>query len=261
MNKRTLILLAMTVFIGSLSAWAAEAPDMKLFEKASQSYRDGNFKEAIADYEQLASNHPDEAVFFYNLGNSYFRAGKPGPSILAYERALVRDPRDHDARANLNYARGLLEYQVEDKRNWYLKAFDRLLKMVTLEEAYLAAAFFYFLFMTAWVYVIYFRRGLPWGPVRKTFLALMVFSFLFLAAKHLQIHMMGDAIVLAKEAEVRYGPSPSDQVAFRLGEGLKVQVVDRRPGWSRVILASGESGWVSDDQIGVVHDESSILGA
>ncbi|MEK7243343.1 MAG: tetratricopeptide repeat protein [Thermodesulfobacteriota bacterium] len=62
-----------------------------------------------------------EAVFFYNLGNSYFKTKKIGLAILAYERARLLEPRNSDILYNLNYAKGILEYKIEDKRNWYLK--------------------------------------------------------------------------------------------------------------------------------------------
>ena len=78
----------------------------------------------------------------------------------------------------------------------------------------------------------------------------MVLIFLALmGAKNVQAHWLRGAIVTAKEGQVRYGPSESDQLAFRLGEGLKLYVMDRREEWSRVLLTNGESGWVRNDQI------------
>ena len=72
-------------------------------------------------------------------------------------------------------------------------------------------------------------------------------------AKQIDTSVMRDAIVMSKEAEVRYGPSENDQVAFRLGEGLKVYVVDHREDWSRVILVNGDGGWVQSNQIAEVR--------
>jgi len=51
---------------------------------------------------------------------------------------------------------------------------------------------------------------------------------------------------------VRYGPSSGDQVAFRVGEGIKAYVVDRSEGWSRIILVDGQGGWVRGNQIAEV---------
>ena len=69
-----------------------------------------------------------------------------------------------------------------------------------------------------------------------------------------QIHQFGDAMVMAKNSEVRYGPSPSDQIVFKMGEGLKVYVMDEREGWSRIYVASGETGWIQDEKIAKVNE-------
>src|SRR5260370_692666 len=42
---------------------------------------------------------------FYNLANSYARAGKPGLAVLNYERASLLAPDDADINANLEYVR------------------------------------------------------------------------------------------------------------------------------------------------------------
>ena len=242
-------------FMGSFTgvSLAYEAADISMFQQANQDYRGGDFENAISAYDKLTEKYPEAAVFYYNLGNSYFRDGVLGGAILAYERALLREPRDRDTRQNLKYVKGLLEYRIEDKRNWYLRAGEAVLKRFTEEEFGLLALLTNFLFMLGVLLTLLFRPGSSWGWWRKsTMTLLIVFSLLF-GAKNVETHVMSDAIVMANEAEVRYGPSDSDQVAFRLGEGLKVYVVDRRTDWSRIVLDNGESGWVKNRQIAEVN--------
>ena len=73
------------------------------------------------------------------------------------------DPRDPDIRYNLNYVRGLLQYKIEDKRNWYLKAFEEVLNAFTEKEIILAALIAYFCLMAAWAFAVFFSRELPGG--------------------------------------------------------------------------------------------------
>ena len=80
----------------------------------------------------------------------------------------------------------------------------------------------------------------------------LVLSILTFAAKRVEVRVMRDAIVMVKKAEARFGPSDGDRVAFRLGGGLKVFVVDHRGDWSRIILTSGEDGWIKNSQIAEV---------
>ena len=241
------ILLMLT---GSLFAWTKE--EVSQFQEANHLYREGKHAQAIPIYEKLSELHPDAAVFLYNLGNSYYRTRALGKAIRAYERARLFDPRNPDIKSNLNYVRSLLEYRLDDKRNWYIRAGEHVLELFASNEIYFGLALSYFLFIASCVFGIFIRRGMSWGWKRKTFLFIFLIFVLLALAKHVEKDVIRDAIVMTNDAEVRYGPSDSDQVAFRLGEGLKVYVVDEREDWSRVLLVNGETGWMKNSQIGLI---------
>ena len=138
---------------------------------------------------------------------------------------------------------------MQDKRNWYLKAFEEILNFFTEKEVIFVALIAFFLFIASWAFGIFFLRSAGWGTWHKTFLTVTLLFVALVGAKNVQSHWLRGAIVTDREAQVRYGPSESDQLAFRLGEGLKIYVMDRRDEWSRVLLVNGESGWVKNDQI------------
>lgn len=240
----TFLLLAFSV----VSPLKAEL-DQGSVKEANQLYRDGNFERSALAYEALIEASPSSGQLYYNLGNSYFRAGNFAEAILAYERSLNFRPRNKDARDNLNYLRDIQEYRLEDKRNWYIRTGDQLLKFVTTTEVNFVTLLFYFLFILGCVVVVFFRRGKPWGWGRKTFLALTLLMSLICVAKNVQTHLIRGAIVMNADTNVRYGPSNTDQVAFKLAEGMKVHVVQKRDKWSRVILENGESGWIKNNAI------------
>jgi tetratricopeptide (TPR) repeat protein len=249
---RTALLAAFLLMVaGTAMAW--DAADNENFSKANKAYRESKFDEAARLYGELAEKYPRAAVFQYNLGNALHRLGKQGPSILAYERALFSEPRNPDIRKNLEYVRGLLEYRIEDKRNWYLKAAEEFLDRVTEKEVLILVLGTYALLMAGWAFVLFFRTGAPWGWRRKLLLVFSAVFFMVGVAKNLQTHVIRDAIVVSSEAKARYGPSEQDKVAFRLGEGLKIHVLDRREDWSRIFLVNGEGGWVRNDQIAEVR--------
>ena len=56
-------------------------------------------------------------------------------------------------------------------------------------------------------------------------------------------------VVVEQEAEVRYGPSFNDQLAFRLVEGLKVMINDSKEDWYRITLNDGQSGWILKSKV------------
>jgi tetratricopeptide (TPR) repeat protein len=247
------VLLTAVLAVWSLGAVSVSSPDAARvapdFQKANEFYRDGDFQKATQIYERLAEAHPHEAVYYYNLGNSLFRMKRLGPAILAYERALLRAPRDPDVRHNLDFVRGLLEYQIEDKRNWYLRAGQLVLKRFTEREVRFIFYFAAFLFLSVSLGALIFKRHCSAGWFRRGCMIFLALSSLLLIAKHVERHVVREAVVLARECEVRYGPSRKDSVAFRLGDGLKVYVTDTRQDWSRVLLNNGESGWVPSEQI------------
>lgn len=251
MKKMSRVLLGFILLgVSAASVFAMPPDDVKQFEKANELYKQSKFKEAVSVYEALADKYPSNSVLQFNLGNAYHRAGgKTGLSILAYERAVALNPRDGDARANLNYARGLLEYRVEDKRNWYLRVGERLLGYFTEKEGLVLALFFLFLLLSSSVFVFFFKSELSFGFLRKTGLVLFLLSLALVTIKHVQGQFLMGAIITVPEAPVRYGPSGSDQIAFRLKEGLKVYVADRGDDWSRVILTNGDTGWIEKAHI------------
>ncbi|MDP3919557.1 MAG: SH3 domain-containing protein [Candidatus Omnitrophota bacterium] len=247
-----IVVLAFVCGMGKRANAQMQEDDKMTFESANQNYREGKYSDAIRLYQGLAEKYPGQGVFFYNLGNSYFRNGALGKAILSYERARLHEPRDKDIYYNLKYLNGLLEYRVDDKRNWYIRTGEIVLQRFTVKEMGVLLLMTYFTFMAGNSFVVFFLPGEPWKWKRKAALTLfLVFAVLF-GLKQVEENVLKDAIVTTQEAEIRYGPSAQDQVAFRLGEGLKVQVIDSREKWSRILLANRESGWVRQSDIAIV---------
>jgi len=233
-------------------AICAGADTAALFQEANTSYRTGDHAKAAELYESLTEQNPRVAVFYYDLANAYVRLGKLSHAILNYEKALRLDPRNADIRENLRYTRGLLEYRVEDNRNWYLKATEVVLKYATEREIYAVVLAVLFIFLTGGILYFFSGRGTFWNPWQQFVFVVLLLTAFVAFGKQVQSNMIRDAIVMQKECEARYGPSEHDQVAFKMGEGIKVFVMDRREDWSRVLLTNGESGWVKDSDIAEV---------
>ncbi|HOW87550.1 MAG TPA: tetratricopeptide repeat protein [Candidatus Omnitrophota bacterium] len=248
--RRFVLFFLIALCVGPSFCVAADLP--KTFQEANTSYRTGDYAKASELYESLIAQEPRRAVFYYNLGNAYVRLGALSKAILNYEKALLLDPRNADIRANLNYARGLLEYRVEDTRNWYIKATGAVLRSMTEQEVNTVALATLFIFLAGGILFFLRGRGVFWSFWRRFLFMILLIAGLVVFGKQAQDNLLRDAVVMQKECEARYGPSEHDQVAFRMGEGIKVFVVDRREDWSRVLLTNGESGWVKDSDIAEV---------
>src|SRR6266850_569357 len=120
-------------------ATPARAEAGATFNKANADFAAGHFPAAIAGYESLVRSRQWNPALFYDLGNAYFRTGDFGSAILNYERALVLDPAQPEARANLQLARDQAR-ALELARSWTETHLDFLTRD---HFAWLAAAAFW----------------------------------------------------------------------------------------------------------------------
>ena len=74
-----------------LAATPAEGP-VSLFRQANAAYRGGDYAKAASVYENLIAQGKANAALYYNLGNTYFKQGRVGPTLVQYERAKKMAP-------------------------------------------------------------------------------------------------------------------------------------------------------------------------
>jgi hypothetical protein len=218
------------------------------FESANQLYQSGEYIEAQNVYESLLEREPFYELY-YNLANAYFKNEKLGRAILNYERALALAPRDRDVIANLAYANQLIEFDVEDRRSWHVRTLGVVLNRVQFEECLLATLLIYLAFVSQLGVALLYRAQKLLGRASIFLLSLVVLSSLLTFLKFTNMGAGTQAIVTDATAEVRYGPSRSDRLAFRLVEGIKVAVKDNKEGWIRVELPDNRSGWTPQSSI------------
>ncbi len=237
--------------IGALSLAAGENFS-GLFQKANEAYRAGDYGQAASGYESLVKEGIKDANVYYNLGNVYFKQKRLGLAILHYELAKRFNPRDGDIRFNLNYTRGLLEYRVEGRKNWYFKALGSVSGFFTLQEIGVIALFFGVLLWASWIIILFLGPGKRRERFRKMALFFTLLTLGLWIVKGYYVKAYREAVVLKPEAAVRYGPSHKDQVALKLAEGLKVRVKKKSDDWYRVSLDNGETGWMNEEDLGVI---------
>jgi tetratricopeptide (TPR) repeat protein len=252
MNWRKVWLFVFCFGLPAVTVLGENQNVLPIFQKANAAYREGRYQESASLYESLISKEWKHASVFYNLGNAYFKQDRLGLAILHYEKAKRLNPRNREVLANLDYVRGLLEYRIEDKRNWYLKAGERLLRSYTHAELGITSLALAFLFLASWAVSLYFGEGGLWGWKRKTLLVVTLLCLALWGLKGSYENRIQDAIVLKAQSPIRYGPSYKDRIAFRLSEGMNVQVNKREGDWSRVALMNGETGWMAQEDLGVV---------
>jgi len=78
---------------------------LELQKKADSAYHGGNVAEAVQDYTRLTQLIPEEPNYWYMLGNALVKAQEPDQAVLAYDQAIIRNPRHTRAWHNLGVIR------------------------------------------------------------------------------------------------------------------------------------------------------------
>ena len=221
------------------------------FDQANRLYEQGKFADAAAGYQQLIAAGHTSATIYYNLGNACFKAGQLGRSVAAYRRAQELSPRDPNILFNLDFARR----QVADSSAPAPNLWQRLPGRLTLNEwAVLAAIAFWLCFA-----LLVLREWKPaWRrPLRSYTIATASLATLVIAMLAIAVYQSGavrEAVVVAQEAVVRYGPLEDSRVHFQLRNGAEVEIVGRKENgsaeaWLQVRDGSNRIGWLKRDQV------------
>ena len=60
---------------------------------------------------------------YLNLGNAYFRMGKVGHAVWAYEKGHALSPRDRDINYNLSYVRSQVRDRIQAPDDLFILSF------------------------------------------------------------------------------------------------------------------------------------------
>ena len=245
------------VIIGIVALWATPGlaeSTASVFDQANKLYEQGKYTEAAMAYEKLAGVASASPALYFNLGNAWFKAGQSGRAIAAYRHAEILSPRDPSLRFNLNFVRkkvsGSDAVPAETWRRW--------LGTLTLNEwTALAIGAFW-----VWFLLLALRELRP--VLRKNlsgYTATAGASALILAAGLATViydqFRIKEAVVVATNAVVRYGPLEESQVFYQLRDGSEVTVLDekdlavgeKKQSWLQVQDATRRVGWVQRDQV------------
>jgi len=281
MNTRIFItLLIACALCGGFSprgAWAESHPSLEglhvVFEDANAMYEAGDYEAAISGYQVLIDEGEVDKDVYYNLANAFFRQGDLGRAVLNYERALKLSPREEDVASNLAFVRSLIkDKQFVKNEIWLVRGLMWGHNHMSLNEGVILASLLYLilcllLIVTIFIdgrYVsrIYRRlslispgRFLGLTPRQDLLLAIVIVGILLAASgissfdKYRNEQHRRAAVVLEEEVLVYSAPTEDATLQFKIHEGTRVRVAERRSGWTKVSLPGGLSGWIATNSI------------
>jgi tetratricopeptide (TPR) repeat protein len=208
------------------------------FTKANKDYASGDFKVAMAEYEELVRAGQDAPNLFYNLGNAYFRLKDFGHAILNYERTLALEPRHAEAQANLRIAR-------DEARALELvpSRLERWLALANSNQYTITAAVTFWIGLFALAIFIFTRRRLA---LALSVLSLSIFAFSIFAVYQLSRGRDGLAlaVVISNSVEARIATADTANRVLTLPAGSEVQILSQRGDWIYAALPNNLRGWM-----------------
>ncbi|MCF8455470.1 MAG: tetratricopeptide repeat protein [Bacteroidales bacterium] len=241
------LFLAMTSFADSNNA---------LLEMANKHYTDGEYNEAIANYEQIIETGYESAALYYNLGNSYYKTGELAPAILFYEKAHLLAANDEDIVFNLELANRHVVDKLEAIPDFFLNQWINNLSIqlstnqwaIISMVAFGVALLLFLIFL--YVSVPLVKRFSFYFSMLLVIVAVSGFIFSSKEANKLTAH--DTAIIFSPTVTVKSSPDEGGTDLFLLHEGSKVQLNDSIGNWVEIALSNGNEGWILKEAIRVI---------
>lgn len=229
------------------------AQNEALFEKGNAAYNEGNYNEAIENYETILNSGETSAELYFNLANTYYKLNNVAPSIYNYEKALQLDPNDKEISNNLEFARNMAIDDIEEvEKGGLIKIINNTISILSYngwaKTAIACSALFAVIFL-----LYYFSVGTRFKRLYFTFsmifLIIAIVSVGFAFHQKNYIESSNFAVVFAEEAPVRSEPNLRSDELFLLHEGTKIEVLETFQDWVRLELANGAVGWIGKNDV------------
>lgn len=255
MNKiyLTLILLFITMSVSANS----------LSEQADSAYTEDNFVEAINLYNEIIKEEGASSILYYNLGNSYYRIGQLGKAIVCYERSIILNPNNEEARINLDFVRNQITDRPGDNGTWISNTLNKLITSTHANTWAISALLSFILLLSAIIIYIYsskvsFRKLGFFSALIFLVISIVCNVFAFKAAVIANTHNM--AIIIEPSTILSTSPRiPKDRTeeALLLHEGTKIEILDSISNsdfdkWYDVKIDNTHRAWINSNAIEII---------
>ena len=224
-----------------------------LFSSANDLYKNEKFEKAIERYKEIESQGSISSELYYNLGNSYYKLNKVGPSIYYFEKALKINPLSEDVKNNLVFAKRLSLDKIEELPKTVFQKFNiNYLQQLSYNQW--AIVVIVFSVLGSLLFLLFYFADTPFIK-RFYFVTSSVSFILLITALIITFNQYSisknntEAIVFVEKVEVRNAPTFNSEEVFTLHEGTKVLVLDAVDNWKKIRLADGKIGWIISEKV------------
>jgi len=254
-NLSTIMILVIIACFAACSAFSQDAKrddPNQLFYTGNHYYQAGDYIKAVEEYVKLLDMGIENGNLYYNIGNGFLKLGKVGYAILCYEKAKRLIPHDSDLKANLAYARSLIdEVQTEDThKNIIVRLIRKMCSDLSLGSiAKLTLALYLALILLSAFFIFNSIVGRKFGFIAVLLGLAFSLSALTFGVRYYGEVILRHGIVVQKSAEAKYEPIDKSTTFYSLREGSGVIMLRTKEGWRQIRRFDGKTGWVKKEAV------------
>lgn len=237
-------------------AQANEKQASELWQKANEAYTQNDYKKAIDFYSKAKDLGSDGVKLYYNMANAYYKDGNIGKAIVNYNRALRLSPADEDIIYNLEIANSQTLNRIEALPEFILYTKFKEFRSIMNSNSWAFISLVSFALVLLFVLVYLLSNTVTKRKISFTVACLMLGVFVlttsFAVYQKRQITSSSEAVVLSSAEAVKSSPDSSGKDIFIINEGANIRVVDSLGEWSKIVVASGNSGWILTKAIEII---------
>lgn len=221
------------------------AGEKNFFKEGNLKYQSGDFEEAARLYEAAIQQGQTTSAGYYNLGNAYYRLGKKGKALIAYERAFRGAPRDRDLRWNMAILKSSFQDHMDEGSpanpvTWFRYIGDPFIP----DEITLALTTVLVILLLVLLINLFAPNSARYSRGIYTILIIMLMLLSALIAVKWADTKDPWIVIIDNKVHARYGPSEKETSAFLVHEGAKLKATDQSRGWVYVVINNKQSGWI-----------------
>ncbi len=255
-NYLIYFILLLLLHFALITRASSDSEAIKTFHLANIAYQKLDYEKSINLYEQLIKNKTISEEVFFNLGNSYFKAGNFAKAILNYERAKKLDPDDDDTNFNLKIASLKVVDKIESIPQIFYKRWINQFSVLLPADTFSIV-----LIVMIWLFfasaAFYISSSTVTGK-KISFILIVVFLFLtglsgvMAVRSHAIARIDKQSIIMSTSVYVKSSPDEKGNDLFILHEGTKIDVLDQIDNWRKIRIANGSVGWMKSDDMEII---------
>lgn len=249
------LLFLMVILSAETGKVFAQSPDA-LMAQGNKLYQQGNYDAAIENYHKILSQGFESPALYYNLGNSYFKAGKLGFAILNYERGLKLSPGDEDLSYNLKIANArTVDKITELPKLFIVQWWEILVTVLSVTGWSIVVVIVYLILLTSiGLYLLTKKFNIQkysfFGA--SVSLAILILAVVILYSRYNHEASTNYGVLIEPAYSAKISPDIKGNDAFIIHEGIKFVLEDKVNDWYKIRLVDGKVGWIQENSFGKI---------